>query len=168
MWLALCGEGRSELPKARLPQVSGRQLGHPFLVLIMIPSHWRSAPLPCPWRLRSAPSRVLYRVKRATCLPLFSSSMTRMIRTIVTCWRQERVCYPLTSRRGHPCRHLLLVSISTCVTLSAPRTTTLTNLHVQGGIVRLVSASRKRHGVFLAVPCSIVSLLAVVQHKELK
>lgn len=70
---------------------------------------------------------------------------------------------PLTSRRGHPCRHLLLVSISTCVTLSAPR-----NLHVQGGIVRLVSASRKRHGVFLAVPCSIVSLLAAVQHKELK
>lgn len=34
---------------------------------------------------------------------------------------QERVCYPLTSRRGHPCRHLLLVSISTCVTLAAPR-----------------------------------------------
>lgn len=46
--------------------------------------------------------------------------------------------------------------------------TAFVNLHVQGGIVRLVSASRKWHGVFLAVPCSTVSLLAAVQRKELK
>jgi hypothetical protein len=45
----------------------------------------------------------------------------RIIKMFIACWRQERICYPLTSRRAHPCRHLLLVSISTCVTLSAPR-----------------------------------------------
>lgn len=109
---------------AREGCLRGRQLGHPFSFRPRSITTGE-APLLSSRRLRSSPSRLWCSVKRATRPPSGFG-----------------VCCPLTSRRGHPCLPLLPVPDEhLCDRLCS---TAFANLHVQGGIVRLVSASRKR------------------------